>query len=49
MRVQMRVQMHVHGEVFVTSFIQEQTKLLLITVFILKAEHVPVFAELWPK
>lgn len=27
----------------------EETKLLLITVLILKAEHVLVFAELWPK
>lgn len=41
--------MCVHIQVCVTSFVQKQTKLLFITVHILKAEHVLVFAELWPK
>lgn len=43
------IQMCVHTRAYVASFVQEETKLLLVTALVLKAEHVFVFAEVWPK
>lgn len=43
------IQMCVHTRAHVASFVQEETKLLLVTAIVLKAEQIFVFAEVCPK